>query len=74
MNVRPLAGPTPARSGRRGTYVWESTAEGGTRMILRNRGEPAGSSRLGAPFLAAAMRRANRKDLSLLRSILERQA
>jgi hypothetical protein len=42
-------------------------------MTLRNRGEPAGFSRLVAPFLASAVRRANEKDLARLRDILERQ-
>ncbi len=51
------------------TYTWEDTP-GGTRMTLRNRGEPAGFSRLVAPFMATAMRRANRKDLAQLREIL----
>jgi len=40
-------------------------------MALRNRGEPAGFSRLAAPALAAAMRRANRKDLARLKQLLE---
>jgi hypothetical protein len=40
-------------------------------MTLRNRGRPSGFNRMGAPFLAAAMRRANRKDLAALRSRLE---
>jgi hypothetical protein len=40
-------------------------------MTLRNRGEPAGFSRLAAPLLAAAMRRANRKDLKRLKTTLE---
>jgi hypothetical protein len=40
-------------------------------MTLRNRGEPSGFSKLAAPALAAAMRRANRKDLARLKDILE---
>jgi hypothetical protein len=40
-------------------------------MTLRNRGEPAGFAGLAAPFMAIAIRRANRKDLRNLRAILE---
>ena len=40
-------------------------------MTLRNRGEPSGFSRLAAPMTAIAMRRANQKDLTRLKSILE---
>jgi hypothetical protein len=53
------------------TYTWEAAGEQSTRMTLRNRGEPAGFSKLAAPFMAAAMRRANRKDLERLKSILD---
>jgi hypothetical protein len=63
-------GPFPMET----TYTWEDTADGGTRMTLRNRGEPAGFARVAAPAMAAAMRRANRKDLRLLKRILERSA
>jgi hypothetical protein len=41
-------------------------------MVLRNRGNPGGLFRLMAPVVAAAMRRANRKDLAQLKAILER--
>lgn len=53
------------------TYTWESTDGGGTRMTLRNRGEPSGFSKVVAPFMAAAMRRANRKDLLRLKTLME---
>lgn len=53
------------------TYTWEGTPGGGTRMTLRNRGEPAGFSKLVAPLMVSAMRRANRKDLARLKQILE---
>jgi hypothetical protein len=44
---------------------------GSTRMTLRNRGEPAGLSKIAAPIMATAMRRANRKDLQRIKKILE---
>lgn len=65
--MRTSEGPFPMET----TYTWEATAAGGTTMTLRNRGEPAGFAKLTAPAMAAAMRRANRKDLAKLRSILE---
>lgn len=52
-------------------YTWADEGDGGTRMQLRNRGRPSGFSRLVAPMLATAMRRANRADLERLKAILE---
>ena len=43
-------------------------------MTLRNRGQPAGVSKLVAPLVAHAMRRANTEDLALLKKALESQA
>ena len=60
-------GPFPMET----TYTWSDTAEGGTRMTLRNRGEPSGFSKIGGPVMAAAIRRANRKDVAKLKQILE---
>ena len=65
--MRAAEGPFPMET----TYTWWSDGAGGTRMELRSRGEPAGFSRLAAPFMATAMRRANRKDLAALKRILE---
>jgi uncharacterized membrane protein len=53
------------------SYVWEDDGRGGTRMFLRNRGTPRGFSRVAAPLLKPAMRRANRKDLRRLKSMIE---
>jgi uncharacterized protein YndB with AHSA1/START domain len=67
--MRTAEGPFPMET----TYTWQATDAGGTRMTLRNRGEPAGFSAVAAPFMAAAMRRANRKDLAALKALLERR-
>jgi uncharacterized membrane protein len=65
--MRTSEGPFPMET----TYTWESPTEGTTRMTLRNRGEPSGFSKVVAPMMASAMRRANRKDLQRLKGLLE---
>jgi hypothetical protein len=53
------------------SFARESLSERATRMTLRNRGQPSGFGKLAAPLMASTMRRANRKDLERLKSILE---
>jgi uncharacterized membrane protein len=65
--MRTAEGPFPMET----TYTWEPVGENRTRMTLRNRGEPSGFARLGAPFMASAMRRSNQKDLARLKALLE---
>lgn len=65
--MRTQEGPFPMET----TYTWTAVDDASTRMTLRNRGEPAGFSKVAAPAMASAMRRANRKDLANLKRILE---
>jgi hypothetical protein len=60
-------GPFPMET----TYTWEDEGAGATRMTLRNRGQPAGFSKLASPLMVPAMRRANRRDLASLKRLLE---
>ncbi len=66
--MRTQQGPFPMET----TYPWAPAGPAATRMVLRNRGEPARFSRVVAPLVAPAMRRANRADLEALKAILER--
>jgi hypothetical protein len=66
--MRTAQGPFPMET----TYTW-APVEGGTRMTLRNRGTPAGFGALAAPVIAAAVRRANQKDLRALADVLARR-
>jgi uncharacterized protein YndB with AHSA1/START domain len=67
--MRTTQGPFPMET----TYTWQSLDPGTTRMTLRNRGRPSGFSRLVAPFMALAVRRANHADLARLRTLLEQR-
>jgi hypothetical protein len=65
--MRTAQGPFPMET----TYVWAELPGERTLMTLRNRGQPAGFAKLTAPMMAAAMRRANTKDLRRLKDLLE---
>ena len=67
--MRTADGPFPMET----TYAWEDAGDGKTRMSLRNRGQPSGFSKVVGPLMAVAMRRANRKDLTQLKSLLEQR-
>jgi uncharacterized membrane protein len=65
--MRTAEGPFPMET----QYLWQAQSPGTTRMVLRNHGNPTGFSRLFAPFMDRAIRRANRKDLARLKQLLE---
>jgi len=67
--MRTADGPFPMET----TYTWQPADPTGTRMTLRNRGEPSGFGRVAGPVMAAAMRRANEKDLARLKRLLEQE-
>jgi uncharacterized membrane protein len=67
LTMRTAEGPFPMET----TYRWSAVDAQSTRMTLRNHGQPTGFAKVTAPLMAAAMRRANRKDLKRLKSLLE---
>lgn len=67
LTMRSSGQPFPMET----TYTWETEGPA-TRMTLRNRGTPSGFSAWLAPLMELFIRRANRKDLALLKTRLER--
>jgi len=65
--MRTTEGPFPMAT----TSTWRPIGPGKTHMTLRNHGEPSGFSRLAAPLVARAMRRAINQDLADLKQLLE---
>ena len=69
MVMRTTDGPFPMET----TYSWKPHGDAKTHMTLRNRGAPSGFSKIVSPLMVVAMRRANRKDLALLKTLIEQQ-
>ena len=65
--MRTAEGPFPMET----SYAWEAVNESSTRMTLRNRGRPSGFSAVMVPLMSFMIRRANNKDLALLKHLLE---
>jgi len=65
--MRTADGPFPMET----TYTWETVPDG-TRMTLRNRGNPSGFARITTPLVELTVRRATTKDLARLKTVLER--
>jgi hypothetical protein len=66
--MRTAEGPFPMET----TYTWDAVDGNTTRMTLRNKGNPTGFSKLLSPFLKMMMKSANKKDLALLKQLLEK--
>lgn len=67
LTMRTAEGPFPMET----RYLCEAVDNKRTRMTLENEGDPGGFFKIMAPMMRSAMNRANRKDLALLKNILE---
>jgi len=68
--MRTAQGPFPMET----TYTWEPVGENKTRMTLRNHGSPSGFSKVFAPLMSSAMKKAMTKDLGRLKELLEKSS
>ena len=67
LSMRTKEGPFPMNT----VYTWSAVDADTTLMTLRNHGNPTGFSKLTAPVMSFAMRRAMTQDLAALKRILE---
>ena len=67
LTMRTSEGPFPMNT----VYTWSAVDADSTVMTLRNHGTPTGFSKLTAPLMSFAMRRAMKQDLAALKRILE---
>lgn len=67
LTMTTAQGPFPMTT----TYTWTALDDHTTKMTLRNHGQPSGFSKLVAPIMKQAVKRANKKDLTALKRILE---
>ncbi len=66
--MRTAEGPFPMET----SYEWIAINTETTRMLLKNKGNPTGFSKILSPFISKFMRKANQKDLNNLKQILEK--
>ena len=69
FTMKTADGPFPMET----TYTFNAKNTDITLMAIRNKGIPTGFSRLLQPFMRIMMKRANNKDLRMIKSILEKR-